>query len=309
MVINQTYLPFTEDQLLEHFAPVAGVTADADPRRFLQYYLGSADRYAKYMALGGDRRGQPLSKTRYACQIEKDERFWVAACLMQYYRAPNPVALLSELMVRTFDETPPIAGTHTWKELLSGKLHLYFEVGLPSPPSYKEGLRDSISQRHMVPYVLDAACKKGCDERRENLEGPTQVDALLLNSTNGFAVLFEAKVLSDTSYQVSFDTTRNQIARNIDVMLEKNNLPAPLDKRDPNKTLFALVTPRLFKDNPSSRLYGWLMDDYMNGPKALARDLPHRKDIDLTNARKRIGWVTWEDCREILPPSCAWLKV
>jgi len=46
---------------------------------------------------------------------------------------------------------------------------------------------------------------------------------MLINAINGFAVIVEAKVLSDISYGVVYDTMRNQIARNIDVMLDTNN--------------------------------------------------------------------------------------
>jgi hypothetical protein len=41
-----------------------------------------------------------------------------------------------------------------------------------------------------------------------DFEGATHVDALLLNASNGFALLVEAKVLSDVSYQVSAEGIR-----------------------------------------------------------------------------------------------------
>ena len=74
-----------------------------------------------------------------------------------------------------------------------------------------------MSKQQPIPYILRAA--KG---KKRSLEGPTHVDAILVNIDNGFGILFEAKVLSDISYQITYDTTRNQIARNIDVMLEEN---------------------------------------------------------------------------------------
>ena len=48
-----------------------------------------------------------------------------------------------------------------------------------------------------------------------------------------------------------------------------------LAKREPNKSLFAMLTPQTFKNNPHSRLYGWLMNEYKTTPSALARHLPH----------------------------------
>lgn len=44
----------------------------------------------------------------------------------------------------------------------------------------------------------------------------------MLLAANGVAVIFEAKVLSDISTHVTFDLARNQLARNIDVMLDAN---------------------------------------------------------------------------------------
>jgi hypothetical protein len=151
--------------------------------------------------------------------------------------------------------------------------------------------------------VLRAAARAG----NRDFEGATHVDALLLNASTGFAVLVEAKVLSDISYQVSFDVARNQLARNIDVMLERNSLlQPPLRDRDPEKTLFVFQSPAMFKMNPHVRLYGWLLQDYKN-PAAIARDLPHREEEDWASVASRIGWLTWDDCEALLPGSCKWL--
>jgi hypothetical protein len=131
---------------------------------------------------------------------------------------------------------------------------------------------------------------------------------MFLNVTNGFAWLIEAKVLSDVSCQISFDNFRNQIARNIDVMLDNTSLiGSVLEKRDPQKSLFSLLTPRCFKQYPSSRLYGWLMHEYKNDPYALERDLPHRKQTNWAALQQRIGWITFEDFQEVQPGACPWL--
>ena len=102
---------------------------------------------------------------------------------------------------------------------------------------------------------------------------------------------------------------RNQIARNIDVMLEKNeNLCEPLNKRDPEKTLFLLITPKLFKENPSSRLYGYKFNEYKTRPESLSDDLPHRKNYDWQSISSRLGWLTWEDFKDVNKNCCRWLK-
>jgi hypothetical protein len=141
------------------------------------------------------------------------------------------------------------------------------------------------------------------------LEGATNVDALVLNPKNGFAVIIEAKVLSDISYETTYDAMRNQIARNIDVMLEENKeLCHPLDKRNPDKILFLLLTPKILKDKPSSRLYGYKLSEYKTNPRSLSDDLPHRKNCDWQNISSRLGWLTWEDFKSVIKDCCGWLK-
>jgi hypothetical protein len=302
-LIDPIYLPFSVDQVRGHFVPTAG---EAD--RHLRYYLASAERYQRFQADHPDRRGLPLSELKRPCQIEKDERFWVVTCLMSYFYSSDQTGRLGALMRRCFGDVPPLTDVASWDECLGGRLHLFFEVKLPSPPSYKRWLGENLSQRQIVPYVLDAGCRRGTDDIREGLEGSTHVDAMLLNDNNGFAILFEAKVLSDISYQVSFDAMRNQLARNIDVMLEQNlTLPVPLSRRDPQRTSFVLLTPEMFREHPHSRLYGWLLQEYRNHPTALERDIPHRQGADWQEVAHRIGWLTWEDCEQVLPGACPWL--
>jgi hypothetical protein len=145
----------------------------------------------------------------------------------------------------------------------------------------------------------------------------------MLVSKTGFAVVFEAKVTSDISHSVSFDATRNQLARVIDVSLEyregngsSGNSSDPRSLRSPDKTLIALLTPRMFhKKYRYSRLYGWLFDEYnrSGGSKLLSEHLPHRKHEELAGIPGRLGWLSYEDCNDILPADgerqvpCPWL--
>jgi hypothetical protein len=102
----------------------------------------------------------------------------------------------------------------------------------------------------------------------------------------------------------------------IDVMLEPPSHPTTsgplLSKRNQDRSIFILLTPRILKENRRSRLYGWLMNDYMSpmtGPDALKRDLAHCADhgIDWASLPRRIGWLTWEDFDEVSKKSCPWL--
>ena len=195
---------------------------------------------------------------------------------------PRTVGALAALLRRCLGDVPPLDGLATWEQALGDpeKLRLFFEVSLPTPPEYREELRQQLEQRVLIPHVLESATRTAAAGRA--LEGATKVDAILIAPETGFAVLFEAKVLADASSSIGFDVLRNQFARNIDVMLQPNpNLEEPLSQRRPERSCFVLLTPEIFRSHPESRLYGWLMRDYRSSPAALQRDLPHRAGTDL----------------------------
>ncbi len=302
-VLDGTYLPFTETQLLNHFTKVKYRGECVRNEKHLSYYKNSIQRYHQYLADTPDRKGRPLTEMKGPCQIEKDERFWVASCMMTMFYDERRLQMLQKLFTEVFGGTPPLVGLDSWRECLDGDLELFFEATLPSPPSYKNWLQKNVNERQFIPYVLHAAHKKS------HLEGPTHLDAMLINPHNGFAVIVEAKVLSDISYDVTYDATRNQLARVIDVMLDKNDkLCEPLSLRNPERTLFLLLTPEMFKINLSSRLYGSKFTDYKKNLDSLATDLPHRKNLNWLMIRRRLGWLTWEDFHRTNKDCCPWLS-
>jgi hypothetical protein len=81
-VLHHTYLPFTADQLREHFAPVLG---PGDRDRHLRYYRASAEEARKHDELIRSGGKATPAQTRLGRQMEKDERFWVATALMSLY--------------------------------------------------------------------------------------------------------------------------------------------------------------------------------------------------------------------------------
>lgn len=303
MLLHPKYLPFSEEQLRSHFAAVKQKKEEvSNAEKHIEGYKKSIERYDDFLSKHPDRKGMSLKYLRGPCQIEKDEVFWTASCLMTVIYDEDRLRQFIELLEKAYEPKPPVA-IESWEECLNGDLSLFFEPNLPSPQSYKAWLRLNLRERQFIPHILDSANKK------TYVEGATNVDAMLINSSNGFAVVIEAKVLSDISYQVTYDVMRNQIARNIDVMLESNpGLCHPLNTRDPEKTLFLLLTPRIFKDNSSTRLYGYKLEEYKSNPSSLEQDLPHRTGIDWNSISDRVGWLTWEDFKEVNQDCCRWLE-
>ena len=302
-MMHPIYLPLSEDQFRSHFAQVkkGGECSDSSEKH-IRYYKNSLANYVN-CPQAKERKGTSLSHIRKPCQVEKDEKFWTASCLMTVFHSKNRTKASAQLFKNACGEKPPIPGIKNWHDCLNGELHLYFETNLPSPAQYKKWLRINLHKQQFIPYVLDS------DNGKKNLEGPTNVDAILLNENNGFSIIIEAKVLSDISCHITYDVMRNQIARNIDVMLDRNDaLCPPLNHRDPEKTLFLLLTPQLFKDNPQSRLYGYKMNEYMTKPDSLQFDIPQRTECNWNAISKRLGWLTWEDFRETNNNCCNWLK-
>ena len=292
-MIHPTYLPFSREQLLPHFSD----------EKHLDYFVSSAIRYSEYMArFGATRSGMPItSEVRLNRQVEKDERFWTACCLKTVFdHAAFAAALRS-----AFGDKPPLATFATWDECVGVRSDqdLRFEVAVSSPRAYRESLRlrfqTTGAAAHLIPYVVDAA------QGRTAFEGPTKVDAVFVNRKNGFCVLFEAKVLSDISCDVTFDPVRNQLARNVDVMVDdaEGGFLSP----DPAKRLFCLLTPQVYKDKPTTRFYGLLYHEYKNNPGTLAGHLSHCNAAVLTGAASRLGWLTFEECLNVCPTCCPWL--
>jgi hypothetical protein len=122
---------------------------------------------------------------------------------------------------------------------------------------------------------------------------------------NGTVCFVEAKLFSDCSNDTSYDPLRNQITRVIEnlICFQNNNV-------FPERTYFTLLTPRLFKDNPSSKLYGYKFFEYQNADKLkndfqnaaiIERNIKNWKypiDIDRRIQTLTLNWITYEDIIE-----------
>ena len=286
-ILHEELLPFTAAQLKEHFAPVDG-DEHGDPDRHL----------AAWRARIAQASGKPDDF------LDRDETMWTAGALIATHRSTDRAASWASLLAMAFGPRPPIEGLDTWRECVDGDLRLYLEVGLRSPRRYQEYLGRHLAERHPLHRRVAIG-----EKQTRPLEGRTHLDALLLNGSNGFAVHVESKVLSDVDTKITFDGLRNQLARNLDCMAEPPQAgDAALGARDPGRSLFALITPELFRRHWQSRLYGHLLRDYRTDPAALQRDLPHRTGAECASLSRRIGWMTFEDIASVVPGACAWLE-
>jgi hypothetical protein len=248
-------------------------------------------------------------------QIEKDERFWVVAALLAAFHADDRTDALTAVLRDALGPVPPVAGLGTWAEALGPEqdLQLYFEVNLPAPSGYKRALARDLGAHTLVPWqrtIAEGYVQRAGEDGVPALEGATKVDAVLLAPSTGFAVAFEAKVLSDTSSHTTYDARRNQIARNLDVLLDdhsKSGLRGGPAQRRPDLTCFVLLTPEVFRKQPSARLYGHLMKRYEADAEALREHLPHRDLVELAGLRGRLGWTSWERLADLVPGACRWL--
>jgi hypothetical protein len=235
MNIHDKYLPFEKGDLARHFL--------SDKQ--LDSLLASIQTYKAFLKTNGDTPLAISKQVRIGRQVEKDERFWTVASLKAVYDADS----LPKLLERAMGAHCPIPGLDSWESAVGREGKLYFEVGISSPKSYRDSLRERFRpdgpQGHVVPYVVSAA------GGRTDFEGATKVDAVFVNPENGFAVMFEAKVLSDISCQVTFDAFRNQLARNIDVMIDDAVMNAVPRRAD--RTILCLLTPAVFQKRRTSR--------------------------------------------------------
>jgi hypothetical protein len=119
----------------------------------------------------------------------------------------------------------------------------------------------------------------------ESVEGPTEVDATI--ETEGSLIFIEAKLGSDISVNTTYDPHRNQIARNIDCLIEKAGQKTP--------AFWMLV-----RDEDPSRAYVQLMNAYKSDPGLLAQDLPHWNREDLERICQNLTILRWSDFGELV---------
>ena len=125
------------------------------------------------------------------------------------------------------------------------------------------------------------------------------------NKKESWVCFVEAKLDKDVRTGTTHDDKRNQIIRIID-----NLICFQKDDKFPQNLFFALLTPKLFRENPKSKLYGYKMNEYKT-PKDILDDIkksqiPERRqknwcypeDLEDRIKMLKITWITYEEIFE-----------
>lgn len=116
------------------------------------------------------------------------------------------------------------------------------------------------------------------------VEGESEIDVIV--ESNRYLIFLEAKLGSDINARTTCDPARNQIARNIDCLIESTG------DREP-------VFWMLVRDVEADRAYVQQIERYRSEPGTLHRDLPHRDPARLTTADPHSEAVRCELLRRI----------
>jgi hypothetical protein len=142
----------------------------------------------------------------------------------------------------------------------------------------------------------------GSIKLREKTIGGIEYDP---SEKNNMVCFVEGKYFSDCSNKVSYDPFRNQIIRVIENLLcFQGNMMYP------EKLVFTLLTPRKFKENPKTRLYGYKLSEYKLSNNILndinLSNIPIRQtdtwsypaNIEERIDKLKVNWVVYENILE-----------
>lgn len=158
-------------------------------------------------------------------------------------------------------------------EIPSGSAELVFWRRVPPPAQYEA------ASRARMQCSADPAVLARCADPRP-VEGESEIDITIHGAS--FLIYIEAKLGSDISMRTTYDARRNQIARNIDCLLES------AAGREPLFWMFV-------RDAAPGRAYVQLANEYREHPETLARDLPHRDPGVLGRIARGLTLVPWRE--------------
>lgn len=161
-------------------------------------------------------------------------------------------------------------------ELGSVAPKMKFWLGVASPASYEAASRARMR-------VSPDPSFRGRSLNPAPVEGESEIDVAFI--ADGLRIFVEAKLGSDISLRTTYDPERNQVARNIDCLIEASH---------GEPALFWMFV----RDKAASRAYMQVVEEYRRNPAALARLLPHRDPGELKRIVAGITVITWRELAE-----------
>ncbi len=147
-----------------------------------------------------------------------------------------------------------------------------------TPPEYEDASRSRMRLSNNLEW------RQRADNPRP-VEGRTEVD--LVFEGDDYLVFVEAKLQSDISQGTTYDPDRNQIARNIDCLIEEAG------DRQPFFWMFV-------RDRLPTRTYEAVIDMYRSKSAVLHHLLPHRDPELLDRIVESIAIVTWDELVDLV---------
>ena len=148
-----------------------------------------------------------------------------------------------------------------------------------SPGDYERGSRDRMAASDIPAWQARAL-------NPDPVEGETEVDLSFEGAT--YLVFAEAKLGSDISTGTTYDPARNQIARNIDCLLEEAGDKVPY---------FWMIV----RDRDKKRAYIELLRRYAEQPAPLLALLAHRAEDQVAEVAARTAVIVWRDLLQLVP--------
>jgi hypothetical protein len=124
--------------------------------------------------------------------------------------------------------------------------------------------------------------------RKKPLETETHADAFI--ETNNLLILVEMKFISDISCQTTFNPTRNQLARLIDVGIQI--------ARNKTKPLILLLSSPTELFESKNRLYYYKIKEYCSYAE-IQKDIRWRKQEDIEKNLLAVKWIPLEEVIKI----------
>jgi hypothetical protein len=157
---------------------------------------------------------------------------------------------------------------------------------IPPPSGYLAWIKGQV-ENPPVKYIREKALAH--NGKNKPLEAPTHVDAFI--ETNRLLIIVEMKFISDISYCTTFNPSRNQLARLIDVGIS-NAI------RKHKKLVVLLCSPSLFFVN-KSRFYSYKITEYSDYEE-IKKDIEWRKSEEIDKQVLAVGWIPLESLIEVL---------